>query len=282
MYGKFKHLKKASIILSISSAAVAFYLKAVQQAPVPTDTQDMFSVQADRIFETQKMINFFSVFTKEPEDGADKHRIPNTQQAGYVFPIHQIRRYQDSSQLIRLEGTIYVYGSASKTALPLLNKYFSNAGGKSRLGTAYVTKIHFEQTANHASNAVEVSWLNQAELSNYAREDWPTENSSNGKMIVGFTQLGSNNVKINPVYADARSMKLAFSSWPINSKQLRDTIKHTRGVFAHEMAHAMGLSHMRNHTGSIVSYAYGRSVNGEDARAICLLVTNSDEKLCPE
>ncbi|MEO8003187.1 MAG: hypothetical protein ABI644_15060 [Arenimonas sp.] len=255
---------------------------AYRDASTVSDMRGEISIQADRIFEGQKMVNFFSAFTKEPEDGAAIHRIPNTRQAGYIFPIQQIHRYQDVDQTIRLEGTIYIHGNASKIALPLLNKYFSNAGGKSRLGTLYVSKIHFQQAAKYSGNAVEISWLDQAELNKYTKENWSPENSGNGKMIVGLTQLGSDQVKINPVYADSRSMRTAFSGWPINPKQLRDTIKHTRGVFAHEMAHAMGLSHMRNSTGSIVSYKYGRSVNGEDARAICLLVTNNDEKLCPK
>jgi len=246
------------------------------------NTNAALSIQADRIFENQRMINFFSVFTKEPQDGNDRHQIPNTQQAGYVFPIQQIRRYQDSTQQIRLEGVIYVHGNASKSALPLLNKFFWGAGGKARLGTTYAVKIRFEQAPANAGNAVEISWLNRAELNTYARNDWSTDADDNGKMIVGFTQLSREKVKINPVYADARSMKLAFSNWPINSKQLRDTIKHTRGVFAHEMIHAMGLSHMRNHTKSLASYAYGRFLTGDDARAICLLVTQGDEILCPE
>ena len=233
-----------------------------------------FPVQADRIFMNEKQINFFSVFTQEPDDGADTHLIPDTTQAGYVFPISQIKRHRDSTGLTRLEGTIYLRGNASATAIPLLNQFFSSAGGSSRLGSRYLVNIQFAPARAGTINAVEVVWLTAPELAEY--------DEGNQKLVVGFTQLGSDRLEINPVYADARSMKTAFSDWPVNQKQLRDAIRHSRGVFAHEMIHAMGLSHMRNHTRSMASYAHGRHINGDDARAICLLASNGDTLLCPE
>ena len=72
----------------------------------------------------EKLINYFSVFTREPVDGADTHLIPDTHQAGYVFPIGQVKRHRDSNGLVRLEGTIYLRGNASATAIPLLNHFF--------------------------------------------------------------------------------------------------------------------------------------------------------------
>lgn len=81
-------------------------------------------VPADRIFMNEKLINYFSVFTREPVDGADTHLIPDTHQAGYVFPIGQVKRHRDSNGLVRLEGTIYLRGNASATAIPLLNRFF--------------------------------------------------------------------------------------------------------------------------------------------------------------
>jgi len=231
-------------------------------------------VLADRILVNEKMINFFSVFTNEPEDSADTHVIPDTKQAGYVFPIEQVKRYRDNNGLIRLEGTIYLRGDASATAIPLLNQFFSNAGGKSRLGSQYLVRIRFAAAGAGTSNPVEVTWLTAPELAEYDK--------GNQKLVIGFTKLGSDRLKINPIYADARSMATAFADWPINRKQLRETVRHTRGVFAHEMIHAMGLSHMRNNTRSMASYAYGRYVNGNDARAICLLASEADELLCPE
>lgn len=232
-----------------------------------------FPVLADRIFENEKLINFFSIFTKEPEDASDIHRIPDTHQAGYIFPIDQIKRYRDPDGLIRLEGTIFIRGDASKTAIPLLNHFFSNPGDKSRPGTYYLVKIRFVAADASTTNAVDVNWLKKSDLNEYQ--------DGNEKLVVGFTQLGSDSVKINPVYADAHSMRTAFSSWPINQKQLGDAIKHTRGVFAHEMLHTMGLSHMRNHTRSMASYSYGRYLTDADAQAICLLVTHGEGLLCP-
>ena len=239
-------------------------------------------LQADRIFENTKIINFFYVFTKEPDDGANAHSIPNTKHSDYRFPIQRIKRHQDSRGVIKLDGVIYVRGDASAHAIPQINRFFSHAGGNSRLGTQYVVKIRFELAPPHITDAVEISWLSKSDLAAYASSNGLSDRSDDSKMIVGFTQLGGDVVKINPVYADARSIKLAFSSWPIDHRQLRNTIKHTRGVFAHEISHAMGLSHMSNQTKSIASYAVGRSVNGLDARAICLLVTNDDKLLCPE
>ncbi len=232
------------------------------------------AILADRIFVNEKLINFFSVFSKEPEDGADMQTIPDTRQPGYVFPIDLVKRYRDSDGLIRLEGTIHVSGNASGTAIPLLNQFFSNGGGRSRLGSKYLVKIRFAAANAATTNAVNVTWLTTPELAKF--------DESNQKLVLGFTQIGSDRLKINPVYADARSMTMAFSGWPINRRQLRDAIRHTRGVFAHEMIHAMGLSHMRNQTRSMASYAHGRYVNGNDARAICLLASHGDELLCPE
>ena len=249
---------------------------------ITNEENGVFPLQADRIFQNTKIINFFSVFTKEPHDCVDSHRIPNTQQSGYRFPIQRIKRHQNVSGVIKLDGVVYVRGDAGVVAIPQMNRFFSNAGGKSRLGTQYIVKIRFEQAPPGITDAVEIRWLNKPELAAYAGKDGLSDIADDSKMIVGFTQLGSDVVKINPVYADARSMKLAFSNWPIDQRQLRDTIKHTRGVFAHEISHAMGLSHMSNQTKSIASYAFGRSVNGLDAQAICLLVTNGDKLLCPE
>lgn len=234
----------------------------------------LFPILQDRIFENTKIINFSSVFTKEPEDAADTHSPISSRSSGYSFPITQIERVADSGRSIRLEGVVFIRGDASSSAQPFLNKFFADAGGVTSAGTHYRINIRFEPAPSSSVEAVHINWLSKSELSSYSSDE--------SKMVVGLTQLGSNIVKINPIYADARSMKSAFAKWPIDSKQLRDTIKHTRGVFAHELAHAMGLSHMRNHTNSILSYAYGRRVNAEDARAICLLVTNSDELLCPK
>jgi hypothetical protein len=282
MSNAFHSFLKTVIVLHIGFLVVGSCPHASRNIATFTDAQIVFPIRADRIFENEKIINFFSIFTKEPEDATDKHRIPDTNAAGYLFPIDEITRYRDSNREIRLDGVIHVYGDASAIALPLLNQFFSNAGGTSRLGTQYVVRIRFEPGVNRAGNAVQINWLSDSELREFTAENQVQNNSSNAKMVVGFTRLGSRTVRINPVYASARSMKYAFANWPINSKQLRDTIKHTRGVFAHEMAHAMGLSHMRNRTNSIVSYAYGRKVTGDDAQAICLLVTNGDKKLCPE
>jgi hypothetical protein len=274
--------QKTALVLFIGVLVVGSRHQGFGKIAVATNIQRIFPVQADRIFDNEKIINFFSVFTKEPDDAADRHLVPDTKQAAYDFPIQNIKRHQDSNQDIRLDGVIHVSGDACATALPLLNQFFSNAGGLSRLGTRYIVNIHFEPAPSSSADAVELSWLNESELKLYASENPLHENSNNAKMVVGFTQLGSRSVKINPVYSSARTMKFTFANWPINTKQLRDTIKHTRGVFAHEMAHAMGLSHMRNHTNSIVSYAPGRKVTGDDAQAICLLVSDGDEQLCPE
>lgn len=248
------------------------------------DRTRMTAIKADRIFEGEKIINYFSVFTKEPEDAADIQHIPDTNQSGYSFPIKLIKRYEDSTGKIRLQGTIFLRGNASHAALPLLNKFFSDSGGLSSRGTTYLVKIRFEPAATHAKTeeTLEINWLSKTELANYAGEENIKNISVDSKMVVGLTQLGSNTAKINPVYENARSMKLAFANWPITSRQLREIIKHSRGVYAHELTHAMGLSHMRNHTKSIVSYASGRFLTGDDARAICLLVTNNDQSLCPE
>ena len=267
-------LLKTCIASFIAAGACIVWPGNYPASSTVTSTPSALTIQADRIFENEKLINFFSIFTKEPDDGADTYVIPDTNQAGYVFPIGQIKRHRDSNGVIVLEGTILVRGNASSAAIPLLNQFFSNAGGKSRLGTQYLVKMQFVPADAGAKNAVEITWLTAPELAEY--------DEGNQKLVVGFTQIGSDHLKINPVYADARSMKTAFSGWPITRKQLRDAIRHTRGVFAHEMIHAMGLSHMRNHTGSMASYAYGRYVNGNDARAICLLVSKGAESLCPE
>jgi len=248
------------------------------------DRTRMTAIKADRIFEGEKIINYFSVFTKEPEDAAEFHHIPNTRQSEYSFPVKLIKRYRDSAGNIRLQGTIFLRGNASAAALPMLNKFFLDSGGQSPGGTKYLVNIRFEPAPENikSEETVEINWLSKTELAAYAGEESIKNISIDSKMVVGLTQLGSNTVKINPVYEDARSMKLAFANWPITSRQLAEIIKHTRGVYAHELAHAMGLSHMRNHTKSIVSYASGRVVTGDDARAICLLITNSDKDLCPE
>lgn len=242
------------------------------------------AIKADRVFESEKIINYFSVFTKEPKDAVDIQHIPDTSQSEYSFPIKLIKRYQDPSGKIRLQGTIFLRGNASNAALPLLNKFFSDSDGQSARGTTYLVKIRFEPAPAHAKTdeTVEINWLSKTELTKYAGEENIKNISVDSKMVVGLTQLGSNTAKINPVYENARSMKPAFANWPITSGQLREIIKHTRGVYAHELTHAMGLSHMRNHTKSIVSYASGRFLTGDDARAICLLVTNNDQSLCPE
>jgi len=159
---------------------------------------------------------------------------------------------------------------------------FFDAGGQSRLGTQYIVNIRFEHAPLNITDALEIRWLNRSELNTCASTDGTGEAADDNRMTVGFTQLGSDVVKINPVYADARSIKLTFSNWPIDQRQLRDTIKHTRGVFAHEISHAIGLSHMSNQTKSVASYAFDRSVNGLDAQAICLLVTKRDKVLCPQ
>lgn len=267
------HLKAYAAILIAVGVGIA-WPENHQASPISLRKLSAHPVLADRILVNEKMINFFSVFTNEPDDSADTHVIPDTKQAGYVFPIKQIKRYRDPDGLIRLEGIIYLRGNASATAIPLLNHFFSNAGGKSRLGTQYLLRIRFAAADAQTSNSVEVTWLTAPELAEYDK--------GNQKLVIGFTKLGSDRLKINPVYADARSMASAFAGWPITRKQLREAVRHTRGVFAHEMIHAMGLSHMRNNTRSMASYAYGRSVNGNDARAICLLASEADELLCPE
>lgn len=270
------------LILCLGVMPSSTYPSNARVAPVINKELTTFSTQADRVFENTKIINFFSVFTKEPDDGADSHRIPNTQQSDYRFPIYRIQRYRDDNGVIKLEGVIYLRGDASAIALPQINRFFSNAGGQSRLGTKYIVNIRFQIAPPGITDAVEIRWLNKLQLATYAGKDGLSDIANDSKMVVGFTQLGSDVVEINPVYADARSIKLAFSNWPIDQRQIRDTIKHTRGVFAHEISHAMGLSHMSNQTKSIASYAFGRSVNGIDAQAICLLVTNGDKLLCPE
>ena len=231
-------------------------------------------IQADRIFEDTGIINFSEIFTREPDDAGNIHNPISTQSPGYQFPIDQIKRVQDANGRIRLNGIIYIGGNASAIARPLLNKFFVNAGGVTSSGAHYLVNIRFEFAPSIATNAVQINWLSESELSMYS--------SNESKLVVGLTQLGGNTIKINPVYADARSMKSAFAKWSLETKQLRDTIKHTRGVFAHEVAHAMGLSHMRNQTNSILSYAYGRRVNAADGQAICLLVSNGDRSLCPD
>lgn len=245
---------------------------------VPSAQKSMLSssasIQADRIFEDTRIINFSAIFTREPEDAATTHNPISSQSPDYRFPINHIRRVQGVKGRIRLEGIIYVRGNASVTAQPLLNKFFTNAGGMTNGGTHYLINIRFEPAPATVTNALEINWLGESELSMYS--------SNESKLVVGLTQLGGNIIKINPIYADARSMKSAFAKWSLEPRQLRDTIKHTRGVFAHEVAHAMGLSHMRNQTNSILSYAYGRRVNAADGQAICLLVTNGDRSLCPD
>lgn len=277
-----RRVLSTAIVLFLTMTLSCAPLRPVQKSVKVNSGQGLLSRQADRIFDNEEFIKFFSVFTREPDDGRDSHLIPNTRQAGYKFPIHRIKRRQEFDKTITLEGSIYIHGDASATALPLLNRFFANAGGLSRLGTRYVVNIRFESAPTGSMDAVEVSWLNKTELETFTGNEGLPNNSHDNKMLVGFTQLGSNTVKINPIYADAHSMKSAFSNWPINQMHLRDVIKHTRGVFAHEIVHAMGLSHMRNHTKSMASYASARSVNGSDAHAICLLITNGDGVLCPE
>jgi len=230
------------------------------------------TTQNDRVFVGVKLVSFFSMFTKEPDDAHDIHIIPDTKDPAYLFPIHRIQRSRDSNGVITLSGVINVRGDASLTAMPLLNEFYSNVSGRGASGSVYMVKIRFEQATPTMTDAVEVSWLKIAQQLN---------DPEDRNLIVGMTQTGGNVLQINPMFADARSMKLALTNQPISSKQVSDIIKHTRSVFAHEMAHAMGLSHLRNETKSIVSYAFGRHVTFSDAQAICLLVTNRDGSLCP-